>query len=653
MTEETVTIKVLADTSAFSKEMKNASKQTNAFTQATKKQSQETAKGWKSFGRTFGGGFKATFGNMASSMGSMASAVTASFGKVSQGLGKAVGAATKGVTAATAGAVTAIVGIIIIVVTALIKSLIQASGKFTKMFDPAMYEQQMNKVNASVQKVSTTLGAILMPVFKGLTDYVTFLFDKFNDILEGVLTAYGYIVGILGLTDAISRNATDYAEAMEDASAVANEGLAAFDKLNTFNTSGMGNEQQAQRIRDIMADAASNGADLRESLAMTLDPMRLLGNFFASLNLTEPWLKFVDAGQSAWSRIVSIASGAWESITESYRIAWTFISDTATSVWTSVTGFMGEALGHVFDKFRENIATVANAVLTTYTALFEFIGGDFGEQVEKAFTGLRTALVGFLAIATSVISDTITSTVENYVTVWSNVFHTVTGLAEGATNTLKSIWLAVFDAIGNAWDWYTDYLTTTWKAIINGISGAWSSAMSDIATVLETYKSTILGIATAIQKAFTDVADKVGNVFGGIFDNVGNALLSGFVRVLGSLTNYLNTFIDTYNNTLGNLNINGVGFGKIDRLDVPHLANGGVARPNDPFLAILGDNKSEDEVVAPKSVIEDAVRNVMGTSSGQPIQVEVVLDGRKIARAMFDYLDGEAKRRGTGIGWQR
>lgn len=47
--------------------------------------------------------------------------------------------------------------------------------------------------------------------------------------------------------------------------------------------------------------------------------------------------------------------------------------------------------------------------------------------------------------------------------------------------------------------------------------------------------------------------------------------------------------------------------------DLPYLAQGAVTRPNSPFLAVVGDNPNEPEIVSPLSTIEQAVRNVMGT----------------------------------------
>lgn len=96
---------------------------------------------------------------------------------------------------------------------------------------------------------------------------------------------------------------------------------------------------------------------------------------------------------------------------------------------------------------------------------------------------------------------------------------------------------------------------------------------------------------------------------------------------------------------------------KVGRLlGIPGFAEGGLFMPNQPQLAILGDNKSEMEVAAPKSMIVDAVREAMASTSGsattmqgqsaQPIPITLEIDGRTLARILYDPLTSETTRRG-------
>ena len=84
------------------------------------------------------------------------------------------------------------------------------------------------------------------------------------------------------------------------------------------------------------------------------------------------------------------------------------------------------------------------------------------------------------------------------------------------------------------------------------------------------------------------------------------------------------------------------------------LAGGGAVAPNNPMPYILGDNKKEYEVVSPVSLMEQTVMSALkksgmgsGTTSSQPVEITIQLDGKKVARAIYDPLETERRRRGA------
>lgn len=84
--------------------------------------------------------------------------------------------------------------------------------------------------------------------------------------------------------------------------------------------------------------------------------------------------------------------------------------------------------------------------------------------------------------------------------------------------------------------------------------------------------------------------------------------------------------------------------------DVPGLASGSVIPPNREFLAVLGDNKTEAEVVSPLSTIEQAVENVLSRKGGGG-ETTLVLDGdlAALARVFRPYILKEDKRVGVTV----
>lgn len=84
---------------------------------------------------------------------------------------------------------------------------------------------------------------------------------------------------------------------------------------------------------------------------------------------------------------------------------------------------------------------------------------------------------------------------------------------------------------------------------------------------------------------------------------------------------------------------------------VPALATGAVVPPNDPFLAVLGDNKRETEVVAPYSTLKQAAGDAFAERGGggtQAVHLYVHKGGGLMREFKFS-LDSEAKRQGMKL----
>lgn len=84
---------------------------------------------------------------------------------------------------------------------------------------------------------------------------------------------------------------------------------------------------------------------------------------------------------------------------------------------------------------------------------------------------------------------------------------------------------------------------------------------------------------------------------------------------------------------------------------IPGFATGGVVPPNNPFLAVLGDNKQEPEVVAPYSTIKQAAGEALAErgNSGGTGRGDVYLDGTKVGRVLYSCIEGERTRLGVRL----
>ena len=164
--------------------------------------------------------------------------------------------------------------------------------------------------------------------------------------------------------------------------------------------------------------------------------------------------------------------------------------------------------------------------------------------------------------------------------------------------------------------------------------------INGIITVLKGVIQFITGVFTGDwDKAWTGIK----NIFSGIFDSISsyikiplNGVIGAINRVLSTICTAVNVAIRAINKIsvdlpewAGGYHI-GFDFAEITPPQIPYLAKGTVVPANyGEFLAVLGDNKRETEVVSPLSTIEKALENVMSRHSGQgqDINLKVYLDG--------------------------
>ena len=99
----------------------------------------------------------------------------------------------------------------------------------------------------------------------------------------------------------------------------------------------------------------------------------------------------------------------------------------------------------------------------------------------------------------------------------------------------------------------------------------------------------------------------------------------------------------------------GGGFGRDDVSvystdNIPRLATGAIVPPNNPFLAVLGDNRKETEIVAPYSTIKQAAGDAIAERSGTSNPVTLIVKaGDGFTRTLSFSLSEESRRRGVSL----
>lgn len=588
-------------------------------------------------------------------LSSRLSSISPAFAKLSEGWKKASKEIDDSFGANTASAKLFKLGVIGALAGIALKAG-QTAAKFAKetasMFDPQGYSRAAGQMQSSIRKLKTSIGSITAPIvntlMKGIAkiaDGLTWIFEKirvgvsyiqgflqpvidavgdaFWRIVNAIKSAVNTLAMFLGF-DAVFKTteqaAQKTADAMGEITNATSAGLASFDKLNTLNMDNAGDAEEAEKINESIAEAKKNGEDMFSGLENALARLDLknrvtsfitgipgelggafstiqtkLGEFFggASTKMGELWDGFTQWGGDAWTTISETAGNVWTGITTFATTSWTSISSFAGSVWSEITTFA-----------TTSWSSITSFATSAWTSISEFAGSVW-EGIKGLGTSVWTSITEFATSAWSVISSFATG-------VWSGIV----SVATSVWDTIKTVALDVWSAISTP-------INALWGAFKSAGEWAWNSLKS----IGESFKRIVI--------------DPIANIVGWLLEKV-----EWIMDKLGGLKNTVSNFGGKIGNAVGGF-VGGV-------KGILGFASGGVVAPNNPQPYILGDNKKDYEIVSPVPLMEQAVMSAIsklggtggGTASG-PIELTVNLDGRRIARQIFDPLQTEARRRGT------
>ena len=541
--------------------------------------------------------------------------------KSSDRLGASFGKGSKLAKVFKIAGAAAIVGVVAKVVSEIVKAVVEAAkavwefAKDTaKAYDPKGFAQSAGAVEKSVKKLKTAVGSFTAPIVNTLQKAISKIIDGITWVVEKVRIAVAYITGILkavfepvvngikevvawvqgginsignflGIGDIFKKatdQAGDAADKMDEITEATSAGLASFDKLNTLNINGEGDAKEAEKISEAISKADKDGQSL-----------------IGGIN---KWLEKLDLG-SKWDNFVTACGNAKDGIVEKITGWWDGVKSWASEFWEEFKKACGGVKTKIVEKMTDWWSGASTWASGVWQKFVEAVSG-FKVKLEEKF---------------------------------SEVVSGIPGIFTGIWTTIKD-----------------KFMEFVYKPIIYGINAiirAYNKipALPDINEISVPGESSDKGSGGS-SSGTPSKSNKVD--FGS--SAVKNPVTAGVDHMVNVVTDYVTDPGDAWENTkkwagnLGNSIVSGAKrfFG---------LANGGAVAPNSPMPYILGDNKKEYEVISPVSLMEETVMSAMqkmgvggsgGSSSSRPIEVSIEVDGRKLARALYDPIETERKRRG-------
>lgn len=276
-----------------------------------------------------------------------------------------------------------------------------------------------------------------------------------------------------------------------------------------------------------------------------------------------------------------------------------------------------------------------DGIRTIMEGFVDFFTGIFTGDIEKAIGGISKIFDG-LKTAVFAVIDGIKDTLLSFLT-WLD--EKTGGKFHGIIETAKGIITAGFDFFKNIVGGSIDYVHNVLGGFLDFFAGVFTfdleRAWKGIQKIVEAPIKTILGLFDSVISLAKDVVSSIT----GVTQKVSR------VNVTGST-------ITKYPRPSSRIDIQSLP--SIEPANIPALAQGAVIPPNREFLAVLGDQRSGYNIEAPADLIRQMVIEgiqAAGISGGsnQPIQVNVLLDGKVVARNTVHHINDMTRQAGKPV----
>lgn len=577
--------------------------------------------------------------------------------------------------------------------------LSMAQGDFARTSDSWANQVRILSLNFDTFKanVGKALINIFTPFLKMLNQVVSKMaqlssyFVAFSEMLVGKSTSSGG-GSPNNVLSGITSGYNEVAESAKKAEKAQAKYLSGLDEIRTFTSSekeeggssgfdisGLQNttgvlEQEITDTADLIAELEERFPKLTKFLKDSFEKIKEIIHDFSVGD-------FYEAGQDISDLVVGIFD---------------FFSDAIDSVdWQALGNKIGEFLAGI--DWLRIIQSALKLKFNIWKAIAELWFGAFEKAPFETILLTAFGVLNFTPIGKLLSGKLLTALVTsikkgNFASKVAEAFQ----LALGGAGTLKEAFTAVFGSVGttvagilsvvggavlavtnfidmltNGFNWFNEILMvlgvglTAFGAILLGapamVAGVVAGIVAAIGTLVvlikenwekikELFNTFITFIKenvweNGIKKVFNAIVEFITDVFvvkwkkawDGIADIVKNIVNS----MLTFIENFVNGIINNINGLISGINgISGIVGGKsislIQEVNIPKLATGAVIPPNAPFLAMLGDQKSGNNIEAPEDLIRKIVREETGNgnTSGN-VTLPVYIDGMKLFEIMI------------------
>jgi len=337
-----------------------------------------------------------------------------------------------------------------------------------------------------------------------------------------------------------------------------------------------------------------------------------------------------------------------QSISETLEPIQVVVETIASTVRQLVDGIMklyDEYIHPLFVSIREGLSKILKLLLEAYNEYIvpildklakkfkEVMEGPVGDAIDSALKFLGKLVKAIQLLWEEVLLPFITWLIKTMVPILAPIIETIGNVFLNVFGAIAETISGVFDVLSGLIDFITGVFTGDWEKAWKGIKEIFAGIWKQLEAVVEAIVNSIIDIVNGFVKTVSTAIEKAIESFNKGYEK-GKSLSDNKYGGGGrTFSSYSASPYSAYSN------------------NVPQLATGTVVPPKaGNFLAMLGDNNRDYEVVSPLGTIKQAVLEALGESGGfnnGPINITMELDGTKFAQLVYKYNNKENDRVGV------
>lgn len=361
------------------------------------------------------------------------------------------------------------------------------------------------------------------------------------------------------------------------------------------------------------------------------------------------------------------------------------IAESFSSMWEEHIQPAINGVVEFFGKLAELIGVIFETVLAPFIEwLMSNLAPIVADVIQGIWNGIETFVTfvsDFIKSITEFLSGLCDFLTGVFTGDWDKAWEGIKGILSGVWDLMGSIVSFALEAIGINIDEVLASIKKVWDDVWGGISsfvgGIWNSISTVVSTSINNVKTAISGVLDSIKKTWEKmwnglkdfvkntwntiisffskggkIFDGVVGAIGDIFKSICNAIIGGINKVIAAPLKVISDALKTIHNI--DLPLIGKPFTIVPNgfniPQIPKLAQGGYVKPNQPQLAMIGDNRHQGEVVAPEDKMIDMIDTALkmqkskGNTEGMDTLIMLIRELIELVKNMVLKVDIDIKK---------